>query len=217
MRYIAILLFITASITIQAQDDRQLIREGNRLFRHKDYAKAEISYRKAIAKNPENSQAIYNLGNALLMQQKDSAAVVQFEKASKLEKNKIRLAKVYHNIGVVCQAHQMYSEAISAYQQSLRNNPNDDQTRYNLALCKRKNKDNQNKDQKKQQQKQNQNKDQQKQEQKKDQQPQNQDRKMSKENAEQLINAAIQNEKATQQRIKKAMQKPKKRTLEKNW
>ena len=41
---------------------------------------------------------------------------------------------------------------------------------------------------------------------------------MSKENAEQLINAAIQNEKATQQRLKKAMRKPSsRRSSEKNW
>ena len=41
---------------------------------------------------------------------------------------------------------------------------------------------------------------------------------MSKENAEQLINAAIQNEKTTQQRMKKAMQKQSsRRGSGKNW
>jgi Ca-activated chloride channel family protein len=40
---------------------------------------------------------------------------------------------------------------------------------------------------------------------------------MSKENAEQLLNAAVQDEKATQQRMKKAMQEPRRRQLQKNW
>jgi len=40
---------------------------------------------------------------------------------------------------------------------------------------------------------------------------------MSKDNAEQLLNAAMQSEKATQQRMKKALQKPSSRRLQKNW
>ena len=40
---------------------------------------------------------------------------------------------------------------------------------------------------------------------------------MSKENAEQLLNAAIQEEKTTQQRMKKAMQQPRSKKLQKNW
>ena len=40
---------------------------------------------------------------------------------------------------------------------------------------------------------------------------------MSKENAEQLLNAAVQEEKATQQRMKKAMQHPNRKQLQKNW
>lgn len=31
----------------------------------------------------------------------------------------------------------MYGDAIKAYEQALRNNPKDDETRYNLALCKK--------------------------------------------------------------------------------
>ena len=76
---------------VSAQNDRQLIREGNRLYRQKQYAQAEVLYRKAIAKKADNPQAVYNLGCALMMQQKDSAAIVQYENATKLEKNKLRV------------------------------------------------------------------------------------------------------------------------------
>ena len=40
---------------------------------------------------------------------------------------------------------------------------------------------------------------------------------MSKDNAEQLLNAAIQQEKNTQKRMKDKMQQPRSRKLDKNW
>ncbi len=210
-----------------AQTDRNCLRNGNKLYRQQKFAAAETEYRKALGKNPQNTQAMYNLGCALLMQQKDSAAVAQFEKAGKMETAKKRKALAYHNLGVVCQNHQMYAQAVEAYKESLRNNPADDQTRYNLALCKRQmknqkdqnNKNDQNKKQQKQdkdngqQQKQKEQQDKQKQQQSK----QNADEKMSKENAEQLLNAALQEEKATQQRMKQQQQSAQSRKLQKNW
>lgn len=220
MRTILFVISILFSMTLSAQTDRQLIREGNRLFRMKDYAKAEVQYRKALEANQQNPQANYNLGCALMMQQKDSAAVVQYEKAARIEPNKMRRSKAFHNIGVVCQNHKMYGDAIKAYEESLRLNPTDDETRYNLALCKKlnKNQQNQNNQQKKQQNnEQDKDKKDQKQDKNDQQKQQQQQEQMSKENAERLLDAAVQNEKATQQRIQKAMQQPKKRTLEKNW
>lgn len=220
---ISLLMFCCMQVV--AQNDRQLIRNGNRYFQQQQYAKAEIEYRKAIAQNANNSQAVYNLGCALQAQQKDSAAIVQYENAGKMEINKIRKAKSYHNIGVICQSRQMYSEAAEAYKQSLRNNPNDNETRYNYVLCKRlmknqkkddkQNKDNKNKNNKDKQNQQNKDKKDNQNDNKNQQQPDND--KLSKDNAEQLLNAAIQEEKATQQRMKKAMQQPQRRTLEKNW
>ena len=206
---------------VSAQNDRQLIREGNRLYRQKQYAQAEVLYRKAIAKKADNPQAVYNLGCALMMQQKDSAAIVQYENATKLEKNKLRQSKSWHNIGVMCQSHKMYDEAVRAYEQSLRLNPSDDETRYNLALCKQLNKNNPQQD-KNQQDKKNEEKEddkgQQKKKDKKDQQKEEQPKEqMSKDNAERLLDAAVQNEKATQQRLKKALQQPRKKQLQKNW
>ena len=206
---------------VSAQNDRQLIREGNRLYRQKQYAQAEVLYRKAIAKKADNPQAVYNLGCALMMQQKGSAAIVQYENATKLEKNKLRQSKSWHNIGVMCQSHKMYGEAVRAYEQSLRLNPSDDETRYNLALCKQLNKNNPQQD-KNQQDKKNEEKEddkgQQQKKDKKDQQKEEQPKEqMSKDNAERLLDAAVQNEKATQQRLKKALQQPRKKQLQKNW
>ena len=220
-KHIILILLLCVATMSYAQTDRQFVRNGNKHFYKQQYDKAEVQYRKAVSNNPSNPQALYNLGCALMMQNKDSAAIVQYQKAAKVEKNKLRLASVYHNIGVICQNHKMYGDAIKAYEQSLRNNPKDNETRYNLALCKKMQKDNKNKNDNKKKNdnnKQQNNKDRNNNKEKdnnKQQQPKEQ---MSKDNAEQLINAAIQNEKATQQRLKKAMQKPgTRKSSDKNW
>ena len=225
-----------------AQTDRNLIRQGNRAFKSQKWAAAETQYRKAIFKNQKNPQAIYNLGCALLAQQKDSLAMVQFGNAAQLESNIFRRSKSYHNMGVVMQNHRAYALAIEYYKMALRCNPQDNETRYNLALCKKllknnqqnqnnknnkdKNKNDKNKDKKNDK---NKNKDgQNKNDQNKDKQNKNQDKnnsdknkqnqeKMSRDNAEQLLNSAIQQEKATKRKMQKAMSQPRRKVYDKNW
>ena len=191
--------------------------------------KTEVDYRKALELEPKSTDAMYNLGNALLMQQKAKEAMEQFEAASRVEKDKAKLAQIYHNMGVILQSSKQLPQCIEAYKQALRNNPKDDETRYNLALAQKQLKDqqqqqdqNQEKDQKQDQKKdeQQQNKDQQEQD-KKDQQQNNQqqqqnENQMSKENAEQLLKAAMQDEKNVQDKVKKAVQ-VQGRKLEKDW
>ena len=227
---LAVMLMVSASL--YAQNDRNCIRQGNRAYKLQKWAQAETQYRKAIAKNGKNAQAIYNLGCALMMQQKDSVALQQYQNAAQLETNKQRRAKSYHNMGVIMQNHREYAKAIDCYKMALRNNPSDNETRYNLALCKKllknqpqqnkNNKDKNNKDKNKNKndqdkQKQNKNdKNKDKKQNNKDNNQQNQD-KMSKENAEQLLNAAIQQEQATKQKLQKAMSQPRRKQYEKNW
>ena len=216
---IVALLVASASF---AQNDRRYITQGNKLFRSGQFDKAEVAYRKAIEKNPRNPQAHYNLGNSLMAQKKDSAAVQSFQKSTELETSKIRKAMAFHNMGVVCQQHKMYGEAIEAYKNSLRLNPKDDATRYNLELCKRqqrnqKNQDKQDQNKQKDKNGNDQKDEKQKNKDKQDQKKNNNENKMSKENAEQMLNAAMQQEKSTQQRMKKAMQKPRTNKLDKEW
>ena len=223
---VAAVLLLLVAMSVSAQTDRQYIRQGNKQFNAGDYPNAEVSYRKAVEKNPKNPQAVYNLGNALMAQKKDSAAIEQFQNASKLETNPLRKYQSFHNMGVICQSHKMYGEAIEAYKNALRLNPADDETRYNLILCKhekeKQDQNKQNQDQNKQDQKKDDQKDQQKQDQNKDKDKQDQKKEepkpqMSKDNAEQLLNAAMQQEKQTQDRLKKAQQQPQRRNILKNW
>lgn len=221
-KFLVLSILMIQALVGFAQTDRQHIRYGNCWFKQDNYVKAEAEYRKAVDKNPSNPQALYNLGCALLMQKKDSAAIQQFEHAGKIETDPKRKAMAYHNIGWICQSLKMYGEAAEAYKESLRNNPSDNETRYNLALCMRqqkKNKQNKDKQQQKKQQNKGENKSKEKKEQDKNQkqQQQKQQEKMSKENAEQMLNAAMQQEQQTQQRIKDAMRQNRSRKLQKNW
>lgn len=216
------LFMMSVSLCVSAQADRHDIRKGNKQYRMNNYEHAEVEYRKSVAHNPRNAQAVYNLGCALMMQHKDSAAIRQFIQSGQMEKNKLRKAMSYHNIGAIFQKNGMFSNAIEAYKEALRNNPSNDKTRYNLVLCKRlqknspKKNDNKNKQNDKNKDNGKNDKD------KNDDKKQNkengqQDNKMSKENAERLLDAAIQNEKNTQQRLKKASAQPRSRRLQKNW
>ena len=225
---LSILLCIGAGHAFaQEKTDRDYLRSGNKLYNDSLFIKAEVDYRKALELNPKSTDAMFNLANALLMQQKAKEAMEQYESVSKIEKDKEKLAQIYHNMGVILQSSKQLPQCIEAYKESLRNNPKDDETRYNLALAQKQLKDQQqnqqNQDQQQQQQeqkedKQDQNKDQQEQNQDQQQQPQQQQNKneMSKENAQQLLNAVMQDEKNVQDKVKKQIQIQGKK-LEKDW
>ena len=226
--YILSMLLLVSTIHGLAQNktDRDYLRSGNKLYNDSLFIKAEVDYRKALEINPKSTDAMFNLANALLMQQKAQEAMEQYESVSKIEKDKEKLAQIYHNMGVILQSSKQLPQCIEAYKESLRNNPKDDETRYNLALAQKQLKDQQqdqqNQDQQEQQQEQkeeqkDQNKDQQEQNQDQQQQPQQQNKnEMSKENAQQLLNAVMQDEKNVQDKVKKQIQIQGKK-LEKDW
>lgn len=236
----AVVMLLLCCLSANAQNsDRHYIRQGNRTFHQnvqESPGKAEVQYRKALTANPSNTQAMYNLGCALMAQNKDSLAMEMFQASAKAETSKQRRAMSYHNMGVIMQKQQQYGPAIEMYKEALRLTPHDNETRYNLVLCQRqqkqnqnqnqnnqnKNKDNKNKDNKDQNKDKNQDKNQDKDKNKDDNkqdkdQKQNQNQQMSRENAEQLLQAAVQEEKATQQRLNKAMSQPRRRNIQKNW
>lgn len=207
-----LLLFVTGFVSAQ-KAERDFIRKGNRLYRDSVYIDAEVNYRKALDVNPTSTISMFNLGNTLLQQNKPQEAMELFTDAAKTEKNKLKLAQIFHNMGVIYQSQKDYAKAVEVYKESLRNNPKDDETRYNLALAQKMLKDQQqNQQQDNQQNKdENQNQQQQKQENNQDkqqtqdnqQQSQPQNQQMSKENAEQLLNSVMQDEKSVQDKVKK--------------
>ncbi|MBQ8256869.1 MAG: tetratricopeptide repeat protein [Bacteroidaceae bacterium] len=238
MHKLRYLLFVCAAFSflgVTAQKSyREHLRSGNRLYADSLYDKAEVEYRKALELDPNGSQALFNLGNALLYQDKAQEAMDQYVMAEKRENEKGNLAQIHHNMGVICQASKDYARAVEYYKQALRENSTDHETRYNLALAMKQLKEQQQQQQEQQQneeqqeqkeqeqeQQQQQNQEQQEQEQQQqqeqqEQQAQEEEENMSKENAEQLLESAMQDEKDVQEKVKKMMQ-IKGRKLDKDW
>lgn len=229
-KYIGLFFLLIAATTVHAQKaERDLIRKGNRMYNDSVYENAEVNYRKALEINPKSTVAMYNLANTLMQQNKLQEAMEQFAGAAKVEKEKPNLAQIYHNMGVIFQSQKDYAKAIEAYKESLRNNPKDDETRYNLALAQKLLKDqqqdqqnhdnqqNQQKQEEKQDQQQNQQQNQNNDQQQEPPQQQKQDNQMSKESAEQLLNSVMQDEKDVQDKVKKQQQVIKGNRLEKDW
>lgn len=233
-RTIGIILLLLTAISVSAQKaERDYIRKGNRAYKDSTYVNAEVNYRKAIDVNPKSAISMYNLGNTLMQQNKLQEAMEQFVAATKMEKDKGNLAQIYHNMGVIFQSGKDYAKAVEAYKESLRNNPKDNETRYNLALAQKMLKDqeqnqqnqdqnhDQNQDKKEQEKEQDKDKQDQKEQdqQNQDQQqqpPQPQENQMSKENAEQLLKSVMQDEKDVQDKVKK-QQVIQGGRLEKDW
>ena len=230
-RTIGIILLLLTTISVSAQKaERDYIRKGNRAYKDSTYVNAEVNYRKAIDVNPKSAISMYNLGNTLMQQNKLQEAMEQFVAATKMEKDKGNLAQIYHNMGVIFHSGKDYAKAVEAYKESLRNNPKDNETRYNLALAQKMLKD---QEQNQQNQDQNQDKKEQEKEQDKDKQDQNQqdqqnqdqqqqppqpqENQMSKENAEQLLNSVMQDEKDVQDKVKKQQKVMQGGRLEKDW
>lgn len=222
------LIAVTSVAAMAQQTDKSLIRSGNRKFKNEKIYDAEVSYRKAIEKNPNSATGNYNLGT-VLMHQKDKtdyeSALEYLSHAAKLEKDKDKLSDIYHNIGVAYQSQKKLKECIEAYKRSLINNPHNDETRYNLVLAqkqlkeqeKQNNKDQQdNQDKEKNQQKQDKKDEQKKNQNQQQQQQQKNQNNMSKDAAQQLLNSIMQDERNVQDKVKKGMQVGGKK-LDKDW
>jgi len=215
MRQLLILLvFISSSGYVLAQQERKFIRQGTNEYKSDKYVESEEFYRKALDKDPKSFEAKFNLADALYKQKKIDASLKLLEELEQNEKNPQRLAQIYHNKGNIYFAANKLDESIDNYKKALKQNPNDDQTRYNLiAAQKMKQQQDQNKDQQKQQQQQ------QEEEQKQDQkqEPQQQDpNQMSKEDAERLLNAMQQDENELQKE-KRKVKAAQNASIEKNW
>ena len=236
-----LLLFVLSPVV--AQSARDFIRMGNKEYRQERYDKAETYYLKSLEKSP-SFEAYYNLGNAYVMQQKDSTAYENYKKADSLGTDDLmRKARNFHNMGNIWYAQGLaaaqqeganaagaFQNSVNFFKSSLRCNPDDHETRYNLAMAQyqlKKNQDkngggnneeNQDKKEQQQQQKQEQ-KEQQKPQQQQEEQPQQPEQKkeeMSNQTAEQLLNSAQQDEKDVQRKLNEN-QNNKRRSLEKDW
>ena len=234
-RYCFVLLtFLLGTLSVSAQKaERKHIREGNRSYQEEKFTEAEVAYRKALEVDRESPEANFNLGNALFRQEKPQEAVEQYRLALDDTDNHDRRAAAWHNVGNACMMGQDYASAVNAYRHSLILHPQDNETRYNLAMAQALLKQ-QEQQQQQQQDQQDQQQEQQEQQEQQQDQPQPQDRQerndeqqdqqeqqqeqLSQEKAQELLDALMQDEQEVQDKVKKLqMQQGQRVKTEKDW
>ena len=203
---------------------RDLTRSGNKLYRSKEYSKAEIDYRKALEVNKSDRTTIFNLANVLYRTDRGEEAGKLYQSLTPHLSllSSTEAADLTHNAGNTAFRAKQLEQAIEYYKESLRRRPSDEDTRYNLALAQKlleeQKKNGGGGQDQKQDQENDQQQDQQK-DQKKDQQPQpqqpNQDQ-MSQETANRILQALQKDEKNTRQKLEQAQQQ-RGRSRRKNW
>ncbi|SKB37355.1 Tetratricopeptide repeat-containing protein [Salegentibacter salinarum] len=119
------------------KEARQLMQDADVALGENNFPEAEAAYRKAIAKDPENAEARYNMGNMYYTRENTPQAAQRFKEAAEVADTKTAKHKAHHNLGNAYMKQKMYQEAVDAYKDALRNDPTDDETRYNLALAKK--------------------------------------------------------------------------------
>lgn len=210
-----------------AQNENPFIRKGNKLYNEGKFSESEIEYRKALGKNQKSAKGTYNLGSSLYRQENFEESARHFMDASQKLSPKDAAGKsaALHNLGNSLLKSGKLQESIEAYKQALRLNPNDEDTRYNLAFAmkqlqqqqqQQQNQDNKDKNEdknKEQEQKQNnpQNQDQQQKEQPRE-KPQ-----ISKQDAERMLEALKNDEQKTLDKVKQQKMKATPVQVEKDW
>ena len=141
--YVSLVLFVLLSICGSAQEEEKeaqhslsnnYVFEGNSLV-NENFIEAEKKYRLAVSAKQNNAVGSYNLGNAYYKSELYDEAMLRHLEAVNNSGSKLEKHKAYHNIGNTLMQKKRCKEAVSAYKNALRNNPSDDESRYNLALA----------------------------------------------------------------------------------
>ncbi len=204
MKYklLAFIMTLVPFVNISAQKEARNVKEGNKQYVAQKFTEAQKFYEQGIADNSDSYSANFNLGNSLFRQKKYKEALEQYQKAATLTKEKKEIASAFHNVGNALMEEKNYEKSVEAYKNSLKANPKDDDTRYNLAVAQYLMKKQQEQQKQQQQQKQEQQKQEQQQEQQKQEQKQQQQPKMQQEQIEQILKALEQDERDVQERRK---------------
>jgi Ca-activated chloride channel homolog len=145
------LILISLLFVIQwksfCQSARSLNREGVKDYNSGEYDRSASTFKKALKKTPSLIESSYNLGLTYYKQEKYAEALKQFKQALNKTEDKALIASLNHNLGNAYLQLNQLKESVEAFQNSLRLNPSDEETRYNLTYALMKLKARQQKDQ----------------------------------------------------------------------
>lgn len=203
MRFLVTIILCVTGLLAYCQQGNSDVQKGNEAYRKSDYKAAEEQYKKALAKEPGNNAAKFNLGNSLLKQKSPAGATKQYDDIIATAKDTLLRANALYNKALALVRQQNLDEAINAFKQALALAPADNDIRENLQKAL-------NEQRQKQQQQQPKN-NQQKQDKPKPQPPQ---KPMNKQMMEQKFKELRNQEKQLQQQMQR---KPQDNQPEKDW
>lgn len=226
-----ILLMPFEMISQEKKQNDSFLSKANKAFSEKKYKEAEKKFRKSDHQDVSGSKPTYNLGNTVFRQSYPAESLSNFQRALSKANTKDEKHKIFHNMGNCYMALKNYQGAVEAYKNALRNNPNDDETRYNYALAKKlleenppppdnndDNQDNQDQNQDQDNQDQDNNDEDNQDDKNQDNQDQNEQPSNPKnKNIEALLEAVQNQEKNTQQKVNDAQKQGRPIKQEKEW
>ncbi len=135
MKWMGTALLCLLAATAIAQQPKKEVREGNKLYQEQKYKEAAAHYQEAVRKQPNYIPGLFNLGNAQYKQQQFEASRKIYEGTAKTATEKEQQAAAHYNIGNTYLEEKKYKEAVEAYKNALRKNPQDEQAKYNLSYA----------------------------------------------------------------------------------
>ncbi|CDF81095.1 BatC [Formosa agariphila KMM 3901] len=147
MKPIVLIFIAFFTVSSYAQDDNEALVEAERLSNNfvfegnakvleEDYIAAEMEYRKAISEAESNVSGIYNLGTSYFKKGNLEESLFRLQEAANKSTDRSEKHKAFHNIGNILMQNKQCKEAVEAYKNALRNDPTDEETRYNFGLAK---------------------------------------------------------------------------------
>lgn len=135
---LALAAVIPLGVCAQKYPERSQVRKGNRLYERLRYDDAIKRYSHAMELSDSCYEAKFNLGDALYKAKEYDKAGEVFGAlaADSLHSEKDR-AQAFYNLGNTLFQQKKYQEALNAFKQSLRLNPDDREAKYNYAYTKK--------------------------------------------------------------------------------
>lgn len=136
-----LILAITVCIFPQAHAQntdiakKDLVREGNKLYKMAEYAASDSLFAAAAALDSTYSTALYNLGNSSYLGGNPGTAKAAWMKSLLNTADEKEKTDIFYNLAGIEMDGKNYGEAIKLYKDALRRDPTDEQARYNLALA----------------------------------------------------------------------------------
>ena len=143
MKVVLIFALLILSQSAFGQDDswRDSLDVARQAYNSKNYAKALKYYESAQKKAPDNIDLSDEMAQSAYKACEFEKAEKIYQQSSGSKKNKAQRSDSFHNLGNSRMQQEDYAGAVDAYKESLRNNPKDDRTRYNLSEAIRRLKD----------------------------------------------------------------------------